>query len=175
MTGFRLFPEAAHWWSLNDYGAVLGVMTRLGAKRVVEFGPGSSTLALIEGGATAIDAYEDDPDWRQVYQERLVCRFPDVLTIHPYVWSDPIVLPAPAHPYDLALIDGPRGTMKRPPVIAWCLAHARHVLVPTEDHIVGNPTLRPTIQRLADESGRTVEWMETGPLSGGFALVAPAC
>jgi hypothetical protein len=172
---FKLYPEERHWWSMADYGAVLDVVTRLKAKRILEFGPGSSTLALIEGGATHIDTYEDNPDWFGVYQERLEQRFPEIVHIHQYTWSDPLVLPDMSNvKYDLALIDGPLGTLSRPPVIAWCLAHSKAVLVPTEDLKPEDAGLRAPIERLAGEFGYAIEWMETGPLSGGFALLTKA-
>src|SRR4051812_40979556 len=91
---FELYPIEQHWWSFNDYGAVLEVTERLKAKKVLEFGPGWSTRALIEGGATKVDTCEDDPDWFAVHSERLVPQFPDVVTLHPYVWSDPVSIPS---------------------------------------------------------------------------------
>ena len=171
---FALYPEEKHWWSMSDYGTVLDVVTSLNAKRIVEFGPGSSTLSLIEGGATHIDTYEDNPDWFGVYQERLAQRFPEIVRIHPYTWADPLDLaPAQKGKYDLALIDGPYGTLARPSVIAWCLAHSKAVLVPTEDLKPADAGLRPYIESLAAQ-GFAIEWMETGPLSGGFALLTKA-
>lgn len=169
---FALYPEEQHWWSFNDYGAVLDVTARLKPKRVVEFGPGSSTLALIEGGAKHIDTCEDAADWFEVYEERLAKRFPAIVHIHRYTVADPLSIPALDHQkYDLALIDGPLGTLARPAVIAWCLARCKAVLVPTEDLKPADAGLRPAITRLAEEFGRSIEWMETGPLSGGFALM----
>src|SRR4051812_12408033 len=90
---FRLYPEEQHWWSFNDYGVVLEVTERLQAKTVLEFGPGWSTRSLIEGGATTIDACEDNPEWFRVHAERLVPNFPGIVTLHPYICSEPIVVP----------------------------------------------------------------------------------
>lgn len=169
---FRLYPEEQHWWSMNDYGAVLSVMERLQAKTVLEFGPGWSTRALIEGGATAIDACEDNPNWFAVHAARLVPLFPDIVTLHPFSWVDPLTIPAIDDKwYDLALIDGPYGTLQRPAVLAYCLARCTAVLLPTEEIAYGKGALRPHIERLAEQFGRDIEWMETGPLSGGFALL----
>lgn len=169
---FELFPEEQRWFSFNDYGAVLDVMARLSPKRVVEFGPGSSTLALIEGGAAHIDTCEDNPDWAAVWQERLVQRFPDIVTQHAYTFTDPLTIPALNRKrFDLALIDGPHGTLNRPVVLAWCLARCTAVLIPSEDVAYGRSALRPHIERLAQEHKRTIEWMETGPASGAFALL----
>lgn len=169
---FRLYPEERHWWSFNDYGAVIDVMQRLTPKRVLEFGPGSSTLALIEGGATKIDTCEDNPDWYQIYEKRLEHAYPEIVTLHPYIWSDPLMVPdITRRRYDLALIDGPLGSLQRPPVIEYALQRSASVLVPTEDHGLRNSHLRPHIARLAEQYDRTVEIFETGAHSGGFALL----
>lgn len=114
---FALYPEERHWWSMADYGAVLDVMQRLKPERVVEFGPGSSTLSLIEGGAASIDTCEDQTDWFNTYQERIARQFPTkdfptTVTMHRYTWADPLVIPAlEAKRFDLALVDGPLGTL----------------------------------------------------------------
>lgn len=175
MRTFRLYPEERHWWSFNDYATVLDVVERRQAKRIVEFGPGSSTLALIEGGATLIDCYEDAEDWFHVYQERLERRWPDIVRMHLYAWHDPVLIVPPGHePYDLALIDGPLGTLNRPAVLRWCVDHVRAdgaILMPTEEIVYGKSALRPHIEAIAAERGLSVEWMQTGPLSGGFALI----
>lgn len=167
---FRLYPEEAAWWSMNDYGAVLDVMARLKPRTVLEFGPGSSTLALVEGGAERVDSCEDNPDWATVYVDRLEKRFPGVVRIVPYTWSDPIVIPwLGARRYDMALIDGPHGIERRGAVLSFALARCDAVLMCCEDaHSAG---LRSTIIDIATAAGRAVEIMETGPLAGSFALV----
>lgn len=169
MSEFRLYPEERHWWSMADYGAVLDVMHRLKPARVLEFGPGSSTLALVEGGAAHIDCCEDDPGWAQVYEERLTRRFPEIVHLHRYTWQEQLAIPAiDGETYDLALIDGPLGTDRRPAVVAYCLDRCRAVLAPTED---GNPEFRPALLAIAAARGLDIEIRETGPLSGGFALL----
>lgn len=172
MTGpFALYPEERHWWSFADYGAVLDVMRRLKPTRVLEFGPGSSTLALIEGGATHIDAYEDDPVWAVTYEERLQRKFLGTVFIHRYDWADPLTIPAvDDQRYDLALVDGPLGTDRRPVVVRYCLDRCHAVLVPTEDR---NPSYRQTLYTIATERNWDIVVTETGPLSGGFALLTP--
>lgn len=165
---FRLYPEERHWWSFNDYRAVLDTMRALTPARVLEFGPGSSTLALVEGGAAHVDTCEDDPDWAQVYEERLVTQFPDIVHLHRYTWRPDLSIPAiDGERYDLALIDGPRGTDRRPEVVRYALARCVAVLVPTEDL---NRLFRQTLTAIAAERGWTITIRETGPLSGGFAL-----
>lgn len=174
---FRLYPEEARWWSSQDYHAVVEITRALQPGRVLEFGPGSSTLALIEGGAGVVDTCEDAPDWAQVYEERLVGRFPDVVRLHRYEFADPLVTVAPevdAALYDLALIDGPRGTPSRPAVLRYALARSLYVLMPCEEWRT-DAWLRPIISEQAAEVGAPVEFFETGPLSGAFALVGPTC
>jgi hypothetical protein len=71
------------------------------------------------------------------------------------------------------LIDGPHDTPRRPVVLEYCLRHCDHVLIPTEDHKVSSPPLRPHIERLAGVFHASLEIVETGPLSGAFALLIP--
>lgn len=170
---FKLYTVEQHWWSAYDYQAVLDVMAQVTPRRVLEFGPGSSTLALIEGGAQRIDTCEDDPSWASIYEERLIPRFPTRVYLHSYVWSDPITIPAcDKQLYDMALIDGPQSTMQRPPVIRYALQRCHRVLVPTEDHgRKATSFLRPVLMELAAEFDAEIEFRETGPLSGGFALL----
>lgn len=172
---FALFPEPTSWWSLADYGAVLKVMRERKPQRVLEFGPGSSTLALIEGGASVIDSCEDNPEWLGVYDERLPRRFPQV-RLRPYVFTNPLTVPGvDRERYDLALVDGPRGTDKRPAAIEYCLQRCDAVLAPTEDwRGDGRATVRlieTACRKLAQRYGRTLTIEETGPLSGAFALL----
>lgn len=165
---FKLYPEERHWWSMADYGHVLDTVVALGAMRILEFGPGSSTLALIEGGATHIDTCEDAPDWAEVYEKRLAGRFPDIVRVHRYTQADPLTIPAIDNAqYDLALIDGPRSTERRGPAIRYALARCAAVLVPTEDR---NRGFRGELEALAAAQGWAIAIAETGPLSGGFAL-----
>lgn len=173
---FRLYPEEQHWWSFNDYGTVLEVTRRLQAKTVLEFGPGWSTRALIEGGATTIDSCEDNPAWFKVHAERLVPKFPDIVTLHPYTCSDSIFVPGVVDQriYDMGLIDGPFGTLERPAVLRYCLGKCAAVLIPTEEIAYGTGALRPHIEQIAHDFRFAIEWMETGPLSGGFALLTPS-
>jgi len=170
---FTLYPEERHWWSFNDYGAVVDAMARLKASgasvdRVLEFGPGSSTLALIEGGAAYIDTLEDDPVWAKTYEERLQAKYP-IVHVRRYAWSVPLTIPAvDGERYDLALIDGPLGSDRRSDALRYALDRCAAVLMPTEDR---NRRVREGIEAIAAERGLHVDIRETGPLSGGFALV----
>ena len=173
MRTFRLYPDEKRWWSFSDYGAVLDVMRERQPKRVLEFGPGSSTLALIEGGAVSIDTCEDNDDWAKVYEERLVRQYPDVVRLIRYEWNDPLSIPTlNAERFDLALIDGPFTTPRRRAVIEWAMRRCALLLIPTEDDGRKHASyLRPYLFDLANTHGMSLEIRETGPLSGGFALL----
>lgn len=178
---WKLFPESAHWWSGNDHAHVMSVVKRLRPKHVLEFGPGNSSLALVEGGAETVDTCEDNPDWAAVWEERIVKRFPTaefptVVRLHRFTWPEGSALSIPAlkkQKFDLALIDGPHGTLRRPDVLRYCLARCAYVLMPAEEWKT-RPTLRPLIVEIAAEAGRPVRFTITGPLSGAFALIGPA-
>lgn len=174
---FALYPEEKHWWSFADYGAVLDVMARLQPNRVLEFGPGSSTLALLEGGASHIDTCEDDPIWAATYEERLVPKFPGRVFLHRYTWTDPLAIASiDDQRYDLALIDGPRDDQSDGPegsmrlaVIRYALERCKAVLVPTEGRDLA--PVRALFDAVAAGRGQQFEVMETGPLATAFALL----
>jgi len=171
---FKLLKEDAHWFSLQDYGAVLGVMAAIRPQSVLEFGPGPSTLALVEGGATSIDTCEDVEDWARVWDERLVKRFPGVVRQHRYTWPEGAPLSIRAvdgKRFDMCLIDGPRSD-RRADVLRYCLPRCSWILMPTEEEI--SHRLRPLIVEIAEKAGRAVRITETGPRSGAFALIGPA-
>lgn len=172
---FRLYPAEQRWWSFNDYAAVLDVVRRLRPSTVLEFGPGSSTLALIEGGAGTVDCCEDDERWYRVYHERLELRYPKIVRMVRYLWSDPVWIPGlEENRYDLALIDGPRGTPNRPAVIEYCLARCAWVLACCESN-EGSHLIRDACDVFAAKTFRRVTYTQTGPLSGSFALFDPPC
>lgn len=175
MRRFALYPKEQHWWSFNDYGAVVDEVARLGAKTALEFGPGSSTLALVEGGCRSVDALEDDGHWYDVYATRLAKAGRDAgarVVLHRYTWSDPVNVPAVGGmTFDVALIDGPRYTPNRVAVLLYCLERARWVILPTEEQ----PWLRETAARVAEQRGVPVVFRETGPLAGSFATFGPTC
>lgn len=179
MRTFKLQAQDEHWWSLNDYGAVVDAMARMVAAgrsvdRVLEFGPGYSTRSLIEGGARHIDSCEDRPEWAAVHERRLAQvfpteEFPTTVAIHPYVWGEPLAVPVvDAQTYDLGFIDGPHGTDRRPTVLAYVMDRCASVLMPTEDR---NPRLKAAIIRITEARGWSIDIRQTGELSGGFALL----
>lgn len=168
----NLYPEGAHWCSREDYAAILTVARDMKAKSVLEFGPGTSTLALIEAGAELIDACEDDPHYLALYTRRLAKQYPQV-KMRRYTWAEEISIPEiDGERYDLAVIDGPRETMKRPSSIAYALARADNVLVALEEWQT-EPHLRRIAQDLAWQAQRPMITRHTGPLAGAYALIGP--
>jgi predicted O-methyltransferase YrrM len=118
---FRLFTEDRQWWTAADYRSLLTVCRRLAPKRVLEFGPGGSTLAMIEAGVPHIDSCEDDP----VYLDRaheLLDAHPAV-TLHLYQHSERLSIPElDGQRYDFGFVDGPRNTALRLASIDYALA-----------------------------------------------------
>ncbi len=169
---FRLYPEERPWWSYSDYRCVLEVTRACAPRSVLEFGPGSSTLALLEGGAGVVYALEDDPHWANVARERLAVPYPDQVRVMPYTWADPLTIPAiDARRFDLALIDGPRVTAQRVPVLLYALERCCAVLIACENANPEDPGLRPAVEEIVAAHRLQAQYLETGPLAGSFALI----
>jgi len=168
-------PATTAWWSEDDRRYVLSVMEQFRPKTVLEFGPGSSTLALIDGGATRIDACEDDPEWLAIYRERIANRYPGIVNLVFYTWSDPLVIPAcdAKARYDLALIDGPLAIDKRIATIRYSLDRAARVLVPLEHPDWQTSPLFKSLTEMTALRNRNIYIDEIGPPSFAFAMVTP--
>lgn len=168
MGPFKLYPEERHWWSFSDYQAVLDEMARVRPARVLEFGPGSSTLALIEGGAHHIDTCEDNPDWAGVYEERLQAKYPDIVQLHRYEWKPGLSIPALKDArYDFALIDGPFGSLRRDAPLRFALKRAPVVMMAD----VVDAAVVSMVEAIARRAKFAIEYRTTGPLSGAFAVL----
>lgn len=166
MSRFRLYEDNARWCSEADYAAIFNVTQRLRPAKVLEFGPGWSTLALIEGGAETIDAYESEFHWAAHWSDKL--RVHGRVTLRVYHCADPLSIPpADGERYDLGLVDGPRETHRRPAVIRYCLERCARVLVPLECN-EGSTLLTDFCASL---SAREKEFWDTGPLAGSWALL----
>lgn len=122
-----LYPaEGASWWSRADHDNLLEGLARFKPQRVLEFGPGASTLTLIEGGAAQVETYEDDPDWAALYRERLAKQFPQIVTVHYYLRGR--VPDVGGKLFDLAFVDGPKHSGTRLPYLACARQAAKVVL-----------------------------------------------
>lgn len=168
MRQFKLYERGAHWCSEADYGAIVDVVERLRPRTVLEFGPGWSTLALIEGGAGQVTTCEDDPHWADVWTRRLGPHADQVLFIG-YNRMEPFVVSALGDQrFDLGLVDGPREKIDRRPVIRFCLDRCDAVLVPLEC-MGGDLTLIDYV--LTFKERWHIDITETGPLAGAYALM----
>jgi hypothetical protein len=66
---FELFRVEQGVFTFDDYGSLMRAVS--GAKRVFEFGPGASTLAMIEAGVEKIVSAECSLEWRAKAEDRL--------------------------------------------------------------------------------------------------------
>lgn len=92
----------------EDYQAFMAEVERIGAKKVLEIGPGYSTFAFIEAGCDPIVCLEHDPKWHEVSIDRFK-DYPQV-KVRKY-WNEPEARAElePNEQFDLALVDSPKG------------------------------------------------------------------
>ena len=114
MREFQLFPEDYSWWTFEDYESLLTVTERLKPINVLEFGPGGSTLAMLEGGAVMVDSCEDDQEYLAIFRKRIQAQHADRVMIHRFTQAEVLSIPAiNRRRFDMAFIDGPKSTEKR--------------------------------------------------------------
>lgn len=171
---FRLFPAQYRWWSFADYGQLLSIVQRFRPRRVIEFGPGGSTLALVEGGAEIVETFEDDHAWLGVQEKRLDPHR-SVVILRLYRHSEPLSIPeADDQRYDLAFVDGPRETLQRSVEIAYAAERSRVVVT----HDATSAPVRDALLAL-QARGWAVEFIPfTRPAGDENAMgvaVAPEC
>lgn len=149
MRTFRLFPDEQRWWSFADHEVLLELVEEVRPRDVLEFGPGSSTLALIEGGAVNIVSCEDDPDYLRHFAS---LEDYGVLMLS-YVQADPPIVPGldEARVFEFGFVDGPNGSGNRGPVIAYAAARCQ-VLACHDAH------LQPVIDALRALPHRRLEF-----------------
>lgn len=100
---------------------VLVCMTRfLNAKRILEFGPWTSTYAFIMWGANYIHSYEEDPDFADKWSKEFE-KYPWITIFKYPEYEDPEI------EYDIAFVDGPRGSdhLSRFDALKYAVKHAR--------------------------------------------------
>jgi hypothetical protein len=104
---FELYKEEQGSFSFNDYALLMELAT--GAKAVLEFGPGISTLALIEVGVPKIVSLECGPEWMEVQKEKFK-DYPQV-TIAAFSNTVPVYADEMAFhgEFDFAFVDSPCG------------------------------------------------------------------
>lgn len=164
MSDFRLFPEGRRWWSLSDYGLLLELVRRIRPRRVLEFGPGSSTLALIEGGAQEIVTLEDDHEWSGVWARELRQHG---VRITPYFHTDPLSIPeVDDQRFDFGFVDGPRATALRGAEIAYAARRCRVIAC----HDAHTDPVRAALAKLTD---RSIEYLPSpSEVTGGYDEIA---
>jgi hypothetical protein len=101
---YELYKEDSLTFQFKDYGILLNAAK--GAKSALEFGPGSSTLALIEAGVPKIVTCEYDPGWREIAKEKFA-QYPQV-TVIPFL-DEPEAKADIEGEFDLAFVDSPKG------------------------------------------------------------------
>ena len=103
---FKLYPRDSATFRFEDYGLLMEEVKRSGAKSALEFGPGNSTLALIESGLIHIVTCEHDKSWRKAAVTKFK-DFPQVKVI-PYR-NDPEAKADIEGEFDIAFVDSPKG------------------------------------------------------------------
>jgi hypothetical protein len=101
---FKLYTVEQDCLPFRDYAALLKEFQ--GVKTALEFGPGVSTLALIEAGVEKIVTLEHLAEWYDKALEKFK-DYPQV-EIRQY-YDEPTVLADVEEDFDVALVDSPKG------------------------------------------------------------------
>lgn len=108
---FKLYPQDSPTFRFREYGALLSAAT--GAKSALEFGPGYSTLALIEAGVGKIITLEHNDEWREKKREEFK-QYPQV-RVAKYADEFPVTADEVAfQQFDFAFVDSPQGFNELP-------------------------------------------------------------
>jgi hypothetical protein len=101
---FKLYTVEQNCLTFIDYAALLREFQ--GVKIALEFGPGVSTLALIEAGVEKIVTLEHNAEWF----DKAVEQFKDYpqVEIRQY-YDEPVVLADVEEDFDIAFVDSPKG------------------------------------------------------------------
>lgn len=176
---FELYKVQQNTFPFEDYGILMKEVK--GAKSALEFGPGISTLALIEAGLERIVTLEHDDEWFAAAVERFK-DYPQV-QVKRY-WDEPEARGEidEGDTFDLAFVDSPkgfhlplpgiRGVRKRHPGqedcsrFNTCLLALKHAPV-VYLHDAKRPLERGTLGRL-NAMGHTHEFL---PTKAGMARI----
>jgi hypothetical protein len=167
----KLYPKDQRTLPPQDYAALMEEARRLGAKRVLEFGPGYSTYAFIEQGVDEIVGLEYLPEWFEKQEERFKS-YPQVKV--DWFWDEApeARVPDGLGSFDLALVDSPKGYLGARKVhpgmedcsrLNTCLA-ALHLAPIVLLHDASRGLERATLSRL-EQLGHSVEFI-AWPASG---------
>jgi hypothetical protein len=104
---FKLYTEELGTFRFSDYALLMQQVKDLEAETCLEFGPGLSTLALIEAGLTQIVTLEHDPEWFDANVER----FKDYPQVHVGRYQDEpeVIADLGSEQFDMAFVDSPKG------------------------------------------------------------------
>jgi hypothetical protein len=106
---FSLYKREQSVFTFDDYAVLLSEAKRVNAMRVLEFGPGNSTLAWIEADCDEIISLEHNPKWMAVARDKLSGMHPN-LRLLSYKNAPKINLPElNGKTFDLAFVDSPVG------------------------------------------------------------------
>lgn len=163
-----LYP-ATKFLSREHYDII--VRYAKGAKTALEFGPGATTLALVEAGVKRIDTFDHDPKWIEHY--RTAFRAWGHIAVGMYV-NAPVVTAPCLDQYDIAIVDSPQGDRNRVPLkgmrecsrlntMMFALARAPMVFL----HDANRAGEVATLRRLGNEGYR----IEIIPSERGLAIV----
>lgn len=153
---FRLYQHERSVFGFDDYGALISEVGRTGAKKVLEFGPGVSTLAFVEANCSEITTLEYQARWITAAKNRL-WQFKNV-KILPYENKPEIIIPdLESSRFDMIFVDSPMGTdlpmatrfrgqedCSRFNTVSWSLRHAPVVLL----HDAKRPGEERTLARI---------------------------
>lgn len=117
-------------WSIggDDYDWLVTWCRGQGVKKVVEFGPGDSTLAFLDAGCTVLSA-EHDESWRRLAEDRFsLDEGVAVTSFHDVPGCD---LPGTDWKPDLVFVDGPPASSpnSRWHTLRWGMLHADTVVM----------------------------------------------
>jgi hypothetical protein len=99
----------------EDYDLIVSIVSSLKCKVALEFGPGATTLALLDAGVETVDTYEHNQLWFDRAQHSLrTFRDQQRVFVHMYKNDAKIHLPSsPRIMFDVAIVDSPVGVSKR--------------------------------------------------------------
>ncbi len=103
---FDLYKTETATLRFKDYGLIIKEAHRVNAKSALEFGPGHSTLALIESGLECIVTCEHDEGWREKAMAKFR-EFPQV-RVTTYL-NEPVAVAEIDRNFDIAFVDSPKG------------------------------------------------------------------